>query len=519
MNEPSTATREARALTASSAHARTGWAVLAIAAIGWLLRASPLIQAGAFGYPIDYDEGVYFASSALLLKGVLPYRDFVFAHPPGLLYFLSPVAWLGTVGDPAFGFAAARWLATLVGCANILLLGRLAMRWAGPVAAIVAAAVYATHPEAVPIERGPFLEPVLNLCCLALAWVWLGRDGKEEGRRPSWMLASGALCGLAISVKLLGALWLVACLASRPRQGSRGDWILLAAAAAATWFGLVAPLALTAPADFFRQVVSFHAHRPPDGDLETVVRLGAIFWRQGRLLESSLFLYGLAFALARARDPGQRGERFFASAFLLIVAVFVSSPTYWSQYNAHLAVPESALAGYGAACLWRWAWRAAAKSRLVPVSALLVVVPAWGARRAILTGRDRSPEQVALARFVGRNVPPSAPLFAFEPSWSIGAGRLPDNGPETLRMVDSYATMLLDASRAGRRFASTAEAFRDPASQVAIRRALAQSRFVIVGVRGHAQMSPETLTWFQSRFVQRVPPPGAEGIDVWERAP
>src|SRR6266852_2599793 len=207
MNEPSTATREARALTASSAHARTGWAVLAIAAIGWLLRASPLIQAGAFGYPIDYDEGVYFASSALLLKGVLPYRDFVFAHPPGLLYFLSPVAWLGTVRDPAFGFAAARWLATLIGCANILLVGRLAMRWAGPVAAIVAAAVYATHPEAVPIERGPFLEPVLNLCCLALASVWL--EGKREHRLGWRALASGALCGLAASVKVLGAAWLV----------------------------------------------------------------------------------------------------------------------------------------------------------------------------------------------------------------------------------------------------------------------------------------------------------------------
>src|SRR6202158_805155 len=182
MHEPSTATSEARALTPSSAQTGTGWAVLAIAAIGCLLRAFPLIEAGPFGSPVDYDEGVYFASSALLLKGVLPYRDFVFAHPPGLLYFPSPVAWLGAVRDPAFGFAAARWLATLVGCANILLLGRLAMRWAGPVGAIIAAAGYATHRGAVSIERGPFLEPVLNLCCLILAWVWLG--GKEEDRRP-----------------------------------------------------------------------------------------------------------------------------------------------------------------------------------------------------------------------------------------------------------------------------------------------------------------------------------------------
>ena len=517
MHQPSTATSEARALTPISAHARAGWAVLAIAAIGWLLRALPLIQAGAFGYPIDYDEGVYFASSALLFKGVLPYRDFVFAHPPGLLYFLSPVAWLGTVRDPAFGFAAARWLATLVGCANILLLGRLAMRWAGPVAAIIAAAVYATHPQAVPIERGPFLEPVLNLCCLALASVWLG---EKQAHRLGWRsLASGALCGLAASVKVLGAAWLVACLVSRPRQRSLADWVGFAAAAGAVWFALAAPLALTAPVSFFTQVVSFHAHRPPDGPFGAAARLGAVFWQQGLTLKSLLIVCGLAFALGRARDPSQRAERFFACAFIVIVASFLASPSYWSQYNAHLALPESALAGYGAANLWRWASRPGAKFRFVPVSALLVAVLAWGARRAILTGRRRSTELIALAQFVGRGVPLSATLFAFDPSWTIAAGRLPGDGPEASRVVDSYATMLLDASRSRRRFASAVEAFGDPASQVTVRRALAQSRFVIVGARGHRQMSPETLTWFQSRFVQRFPPPGAEGIDVWERAP
>jgi 4-amino-4-deoxy-L-arabinose transferase-like glycosyltransferase len=517
MHEPSTVTSEARALTPSSAQVRAGWAVLVIAAIGWLLRGFPLIQAGAFGYPVDYDEGVYFASSAMLLRGVLPYRDFVFAHPPGLLYFLSPVAWLGTVRDPAFGFAAARWLVTLVGCANILLLGRLAMRWAGPLAAIIAAAVYATHPQAVPIERGPFLEPVLNLCCLALASVWL--DGKREDRLGWRALVSGALCGLAASVKLVGVVWLLACLVSRPRQRSLADWIGFAAAGAAVWFALAAPLALTAPASFFTQVVSFHAHRPPDGPFGPAARLGAVFWQHGLILESSLIVCGLAFALGRGRDPSRRAERFFACAFIVIVTSFLASPSYWSQYNAHLALPESALAGYGAANLWRWASRPAAKFRWVPVSALLIAVLAWGARRAILTGHRRSPELIALAGFVRTGVPSSATLFAFDPSWTIAVGRLPGDGPEASRVVDSYATMLLDASRSGRHFAGAVEAFGDSASQFSVRRVLAQSRFVIVGARGHGQMSPETLTWFQSRFVQRFPPPGAEGIDVWERAP
>jgi len=496
---------------------RTAWAVAAIAVAGWFLRALPLMRSGAFGYPVDYDEGVYFATSALLVKGVLPYRDFVFVHPPGLLYFFAPVASLGVLRDPSFGFAAARWLATLVGCANIVLVGRLAMRWAGPVAAILAAAFYATHPVAVPIERGPFLEPVLNLCGLWLASVWLAA---EEAHPIRWRsVACGALCGLTASIKILGALWLLPCLLSPPRAMSRGGAVALAASAALVWTAVTAPLFLAAPASFIAQLVSFHAHRPPDGTFGGVNRLAEMFWMQGLSLDSSLIFCGLLFAAVRARGASRRAERFFASGFVLIVAAFLASSTYWSQYNAHLALPESMLAGYGAASLWQWASQGRARFfRRALVSALLAAVPAWGVRRALLTGRQRSPELPALGHFVQAQIPVDACLLSFEPAWSAAGGRLPDNGPQLPRVVDSYATILLDALRASRGFADTGQAFRDPSSQGTIRRALEQCRFAIVGGRGYSEMSPETQQWFRSRFVQRFPPAGVEGIDVWERA-
>src|SRR3982750_2171102 len=95
-----------------------------IALGGWVLRAAPLLRTGgALGFPIDYDEGVYFAASALLFKGILPYRDFVFVHPPGLLYFLGLTSMFG-----AGGFAAARVVATIVGAINIFLVGWIVMR-------------------------------------------------------------------------------------------------------------------------------------------------------------------------------------------------------------------------------------------------------------------------------------------------------------------------------------------------------------------------------------------------------
>jgi len=514
MNEPATLPALWPAST-SAARARTAWAVLAIAGVGWVLRAIPLIKAGAFGYPVDYDEGVYFASSALLLKGVLPYRDFVFVHPPGLLYFLAPVASLGVLRDPSFGFAAARWLATLVGCANILVLGRLTMRWAGPVAAIVAAAVYATDPSAVPAERGPFIEPVLNLACLMLAWAWLS-DG-ESAQTRSRAIASGVLCGVATTVKMWGALWLLACLFSRPRYRSRVDRVAFVVAAAMTFVLLAFPLAVAAPKSFLSQDILFHLLRPADGPVSWLDRLGAVFWVHSQLPKSLLVVGGLSLAHLRGRDPSRAGERFFAFAFISILLAFLFSSTYWGQYNAHLAVPESALAGYAGAALWAWALRGLTRARSTAVAAVLAAIPFLGARRAILTGLKRSPDLVAVGQFIRAGVPASARIVSFEPAWVVAGGRLPDTA-EGKTVVDSYGTMLIDAASTGRRFSSATEAFRDEASQRRMREAVDASRFAIVGDRGYWEMWPQTQQWFRTCFVQRFPPAGIEGIDVWERA-
>ncbi len=502
MRVPNTLAPQERATDRSAARMWTAWAVVAIAAGGCLLRAFPLIQAGPFGYPVDYDEGVYFASSSLLLRGALPYRDFAFVHPPGGLYCLLPAAWLGVVRDPAFGFAIARWLGVIAGTANVLLLGRVAMRAAGPACAIAAALVYATHPAAVSVERGPFLEPLLNLFCLGLAWTWLA----DMDRKRSKVIAAGAWCGLAISVKLLGGLWLLPCALAGARQ-TRREWLVFVATAGICVAAVTSPLALAAPAQFLGQAISFHLQRPADGPGTILNRLGAMFWMHGQWLKSALVVVGLALALSRARDPRARNERFFSAAFLAITGAFLLSTSYWAQYNAHLAVAESLLAGYAAAALWTRAslsWLAVA------------LVGILGARRAIATGLQRSPQLAAVGSFVRGAIPPSSPVLSFEPAWLIAAGRLPGRTGGRL-IVDPYAAMLMDATRGGRRFASATQAFADPSSQAEITAALRAARFAIVGDRGRWQMSAQTQDWFGSVFVQRFPPPGEVGVDVWER--
>ena len=67
----------------------------------------------------------------------------------------------------------------------------------------------------------------------------------------------------------------------------------------------------------------------------------------GHLAATVLALIGLGAMIVTRRAE----ERFFGVAAVLIVAAFVTSSTYWSQYNSHLAAAQCALAGFGAAAI------------------------------------------------------------------------------------------------------------------------------------------------------------------------
>lgn len=497
---------------------RIGWALAVLAVGAWLLRVLPFFNRhGAFGYPVDYDEGVYFTASALLFQGLLPYRDFMFVHPPGSLLLWSPAAALASGWDAATCFVLARWLAAGVGALNVFLVGRLALRAWGPVAGVVAALVYATYPELVLVERGPFLEPVLNLACLAMANVWL--DSPGDGRASRRWLWAGALCGLAISVKVLGGIWLAAALLSRSPRSAWRSQLGLALAAGATVLLLVGPFVAAAPSRFFQDVFLFQSLRPGDGEPDRLVRLHDML-HERRWVGVGLALLGLLVASVRAfrsAGPSRPAERFFAVAYALTVAAFLASPSYWSQYNAHLAASEAVLAGLGAAALHGWlSARGPTWARAVPVL-LAVAVPLAPVKHLREGNRARAPDLPALGRYLRESVPADAPVCAFEPAWGLTGGRLPPRLPGVPVVVDSYALMLQDALDSGEHFASTHAAFSASASQRDILPVLERCRYVVLGWRGAWQLSGESQQWFRERFVRRFPAEGLGGPDVWER--
>src|SRR5947209_6042693 len=89
----------------------------------------------------DPDEFVVLALSRSLAHGALPYRDFMFFHPPGILVlfrFLQPLT--------ALWWPAARVFLLLVDCASALLVWRIGCRVFDRRVALLAGLIYATSP-------------------------------------------------------------------------------------------------------------------------------------------------------------------------------------------------------------------------------------------------------------------------------------------------------------------------------------------------------------------------------------
>lgn len=454
--------------------------IAGIAALAWLLRAWPFFRETPLAYPIDYDEGVYFAASAVMLRGEVAYRDFVFVHPPGLLLALLPASLVAQLSGPAAGFIAARWLATFAGAATTALCGAIARRHFGPVAGIAAALFYASYPEATGVDRGPFLEPFLNLACLAFAWCWLSPAPHDR--------LAGALAGWAVAIKIVAGSYCLAAVASRVLS-SPGRLVRWAAVSVVAFACFVGPFVALAPTEFVTDVLWFQLTRPPDGYTEISDRLWQILDKRHPITPWLAFVGAcVAFFRFRRPSPASEPERFFAVAFVLTVAGFLASKSYWSQYNAYLAPSEAVLAAFGGTWLVaRFSSLLRLRHAQVALSAALLLACVPGARQSIRMARWRSPELAEFGAALRERLPSSTSLFSFEPAWLLVADRLPSRIGGAL-IADSYGFMVLAGMRGGGSFEHAAGAILSPAAQQAVSPAIDAAGGVVLGQRGHAQL-------------------------------
>ncbi|HEV3069151.1 MAG TPA: hypothetical protein VGY50_14955, partial [Streptosporangiaceae bacterium] len=85
-----------------------GLAMLAATLLALAIRLYTLTRPGYLTGVTEYDDGVYLGGAIRLLQGSLPYHDFAFVQPPGILLLMAPVAVLGKIGATTHAMAAAR---------------------------------------------------------------------------------------------------------------------------------------------------------------------------------------------------------------------------------------------------------------------------------------------------------------------------------------------------------------------------------------------------------------------------
>lgn len=232
---------------------------LAIAlAIGLLALGIYLWQLSVPEFLSFYDSGVYIAAAIHLVSGVMPYRDFTFVQPPGLVLLLSPVGVFSRIFGSHDGLVLGRVVTSFVTALNCALLAWL-LRRRGRVTMVVAGAGLALIPVAFFESSAVKLEPYC-LCFVLLAALVVLSDVHRQHHLTGRLLVGGVLMGFAAAIKLWAFfpfLALFACLLPFYRRRS----LAFASGSAIGFLVPVLPFFLSAPGNFVTMVITEQLHR------------------------------------------------------------------------------------------------------------------------------------------------------------------------------------------------------------------------------------------------------------------
>ncbi|MGI8459717.1 MAG: glycosyltransferase 87 family protein [Propionibacteriaceae bacterium] len=335
------------------ASSRWAWPVLAVGVVGLALasRLIPLLRGGGLLGLGNYDDGVHYASAAGLVRGLLPYRDFLLLQPPGISVLLAPFALLGRVAGDPVGFAVARLAFVAVGSLTAALVARW-LRPLGLMAAAVGGSFYALFLPAAYVDRSTLLEGPGNTLVI-IALLLISRSHSRRSRQTLLLSLAGVALGLSVAIKIwaivavliiVGWLWLV-------RSWRPALRVLVCAGATGAVIAL--PFLVLAPRPMWQMVVTDQLGRRRTGGLtgRLVNLTGLSRWdlTTDRTMPLVLTVAGLVVALVlavtvvRARLPA-----------LLLVAdavILLMAPSAFLHYGALVAGPAALVVGAGTARL------------------------------------------------------------------------------------------------------------------------------------------------------------------------
>jgi hypothetical protein len=379
----------------SALRAGTGRAEAAVFAVALLVRLAVRLSSGGLTALSTYDPGVYYAAGDALTFGRLPYRDFVFLHPPAVIVVLAPFDWFGRLTSDLAGFVAANLAFALLGALNAVLVVRLARHLGlGTRAAVAGGLTYALWFGSVGAEYGVRLEPLGNLFAL-LGLLAFARARATGARRPA--LWCGAAFGAASAVKIWWVVPLVVMLGwLLAGRRSRQVGAFLAGAAAALVV-ICVPFFLAAPRQMFDMVITEQLGRNITG--APLVRLAELSTLRPAISHPSqaltvVWLVGVAAVLVvvcrfALREAAARPFLVLAGAQLLVL---LAAPGWFGFYADYLA-PALAITIAAAVAGYRHggAQPAASRRRLLPVllAPLVIVALTTGAALVQATRADQ----------------------------------------------------------------------------------------------------------------------------------
>lgn len=357
------------------------------------LRGSGLYGLG------NYDDGVHVAAALGLVNGLLPYRDFLLLHPPGVVLVLAPFAalsWL--IGEPdAMAVARVSWM--VLGGVNAVLCA-LVLRPVSRAAGVLAGLFYALSIGAIYVEHTALLEPPATTVLLA-ALVTTRLLGSGDGITTRRYVIAGLLLGMSPVLKIWGIVAvLVVVAALLARRGRRPALIALGAAAASCVAGCL-PFFVAAPQEMWRMVVLAQIGRrriveSPVQRLRDV--LGTREWEQPVQWWVVLLIMIVVVSAAGVACLLRAELRVVAALLLTHGALVATTPMWFLHYAGLTAAPIAVTLGGGLAVLISWCARPRWLPRLLVGAAIVgIVVLALPLRNLDLGDRRFPAERLAPA--------------------------------------------------------------------------------------------------------------------------
>jgi hypothetical protein len=409
-------------------------AALAIAAAA--LTLYQLTRPGLL-FGVTPDVSVYLGGAVRLVHGAVPYRDFVFIQPPGFVVLSAPFAYLSELIGTRDTLAVLRLCTPLLAAANVVLAGRV-VRHCGRAAAVATCAVMAVFPAELYAIRGPQLEPLLVLFCLAGAALVFD-SGELAG--PRRLALGGLALGFAVAIKAPAALPVAVLIALCVPRARRRLLPMLAGLAAGFLVPTVPFIAL-APGAFMRDVAgTLFGRIPGAGRVGWLVRLtdltgASVLGGSPALAVALAVAVGalLVAAFAVHRRPTTALDLFALGSVLLVALAQLAPALYYAQYAAFITPFLAVLIGISVSRV------APARARALAPAAAAVALLALSVAEVGQIASESVPD---LARQVDAVVPAGGCALSDSPVYLFTADRFQSSARGCTGMTDPYGTTLV----------------------------------------------------------------------------